>query len=95
MTPQELYRQKLLSIPEAAGLVQSHQTIVGAMAAAEPVAVDISLFAMRAAVHEAFLREESPRGQRIVLEEMQKGYTLNDKVIRHSKVKVAKNADSG
>jgi len=37
MTPEELYRQKLLSIPEAVSLVQSHQTIVGAMAAAEPV----------------------------------------------------------
>jgi len=37
MAPEELYRQKLLSIPEAVSLVQSHQTIVGAMAASEPV----------------------------------------------------------
>ncbi|MBU1879572.1 MAG: ABC transporter substrate-binding protein, partial [Chloroflexi bacterium] len=36
MNPQELYRQKHLSIPEAVSLVHSHQTIVGAMAASEP-----------------------------------------------------------
>ena len=36
MDPQELYRQKLLSIPEAVSLVQSHQTIGVAMAASEP-----------------------------------------------------------
>jgi acyl-CoA hydrolase/ABC-type branched-subunit amino acid transport system substrate-binding protein len=36
VNPQELYRQKLLTIPEAVSLVQSHQTIGVAMAAAEP-----------------------------------------------------------
>lgn len=36
MTPKELYRQKLLSIPEAVGLVQSQQTIAVGMAASEP-----------------------------------------------------------
>ena len=36
MDPQTLYRQKLLSIPEAVSLVHSHQTIGTAMAAAEP-----------------------------------------------------------
>jgi acyl-CoA hydrolase len=36
MNPQELYRQKLLSIPEAVSLVQSHQTIGVALAASEP-----------------------------------------------------------
>jgi acyl-CoA hydrolase len=36
MNPDELYRQKLLSIPEAVSLVQSHQTIAVAMAASEP-----------------------------------------------------------
>ncbi len=36
MDPKELYSQKLLSIPEAVSLVQSHQTIGVAMAAAEP-----------------------------------------------------------
>ena len=37
MNPQELYKQKLLSIPETVSLVRSHQTIVAAMAASEPV----------------------------------------------------------
>ena len=37
MNPQELYKQKLLTIPETVSLVQSHQTIVAAMAASEPV----------------------------------------------------------
>ncbi len=36
MNPQELYRQKLLTIPEAVALVHSHQTIGVAMAASEP-----------------------------------------------------------
>ena len=37
MDPKALYRSKLMTIPEAVSLVQSHQTIVGAMAASEPV----------------------------------------------------------
>jgi len=36
MNPQELYKQKLLAIPDAVSLVQSGQTIVAAMAASEP-----------------------------------------------------------
>lgn len=40
--------------------------------------------------HEALLTEESDKEENIVLDEMQKGYMLNGKVIRHSKVKVAK-----
>ncbi|KYK25353.1 hypothetical protein AYK26_06260 [Euryarchaeota archaeon SM23-78] len=40
--------------------------------------------------HEALLTEESDKEKNTILEEMQKGYLLNDKVIRHSKVKVAK-----
>ena len=40
--------------------------------------------------HEALLAEESDKEENTVLEEMQKGYMLHDKVIRHSKVKVAK-----
>ena len=36
MNPKELYQQKLLSIPEAVALVQSHQTIGVAMAGSEP-----------------------------------------------------------
>lgn len=36
MDPKELYRRKLISIPEAVGMVQSHQIIGSAMAAAEP-----------------------------------------------------------
>ena len=36
MNPQELYRQKLLSIPEAVSLVQSHQTIGIGLAGSEP-----------------------------------------------------------
>jgi acyl-CoA hydrolase len=36
MTPKELYKQKLLSIPEAVSLVQSHQTIAVGLAGSEP-----------------------------------------------------------
>ena len=36
MNPRELYKQKLLSIPEAVSLVQSHHTVGAAMAASEP-----------------------------------------------------------
>jgi len=36
MNPKELYKQKLISIPDAVGKVRSHQTIGVAMAASEP-----------------------------------------------------------
>ena len=40
--------------------------------------------------HEAFLQEETDGLEGVILEELQKGYILNDKVLRHSKVKVSK-----
>ncbi|MGI5901665.1 MAG: nucleotide exchange factor GrpE [Desulfitobacteriia bacterium] len=40
-------------------------------------------------LHEAFIREESSEEENIVLEELQKGYFLKDKVIRPSRVKVS------
>lgn len=41
-------------------------------------------------LHEALMQEESDKEEGIVIEEFQKGYSLNGKVIRHSKVKVSK-----
>jgi molecular chaperone GrpE len=40
--------------------------------------------------HEAFLQEETDGPEGAILEELQGGYTLNGKVLRHSKVKVSK-----
>ena len=40
--------------------------------------------------HEAFMQQETEGPDGMVLEELQKGYRLNDKVIRHAKVKVSK-----
>ena len=40
--------------------------------------------------HEALMSEESDKEQGIILQELQKGYLLNDKVLRSAKVKVAK-----
>lgn len=40
--------------------------------------------------HEVFLQEESDEPEGTIIEELQKGYMLNSKVIRHSKVKVSK-----
>jgi|FLOH01.1.fsa_nt_gi molecular chaperone GrpE len=40
--------------------------------------------------HEALLTEQSKGEENIVLEELQKGYTINEKVLRHTKVKVSK-----
>ncbi|MBU0471542.1 MAG: nucleotide exchange factor GrpE [Nanoarchaeota archaeon] len=45
--------------------------------------------------HEALLTEESDKEENIVLEELQKGYMYNDKVIRHTKVKVSKKKTNG
>jgi len=42
--------------------------------------------------HECLLQEESDKDEQI-LEELQKGYMLNDVVIRHSKVKIGKKKD--
>jgi molecular chaperone GrpE len=41
-------------------------------------------------LHEVLLKEESDEEEDIILEELQKGYMLGDKVLRHSKVKVSK-----
>ncbi len=40
--------------------------------------------------HEVMLQEESDEEEGTIIEELQKGYLLNDKVIRFSKVKVSK-----
>lgn len=40
--------------------------------------------------HEVLMQEASDKEEDVVLEELQKGYMLNDKVLRHSKVKVSK-----
>lgn len=39
--------------------------------------------------HEVLMKQESDKPDDTVLEEFQKGYMLNDKVLRHSKVKVS------
>lgn len=54
---------------------------------AEVVALDQSY---DPTVHEAILQKESDRPEGIIIEEMQKGYTLNGKLIRPSMVIVAK-----
>jgi molecular chaperone GrpE len=41
--------------------------------------------------HEVLLQEESDKEENIILDELQKGYLYNDKVLRYSKVKLAKN----
>lgn len=41
-------------------------------------------------LHEAVAEEESESENEIILEEMQKGYKLNNKIIRPSKVKISK-----
>lgn len=40
--------------------------------------------------HEALLKEESDKEEDIIIDDMQKGYTLNGEVIRFSKVKLSK-----
>ena len=44
-------------------------------------------------LHEAMLKEKSDKDEGVVLEELQKGYMLNGKVLRHSKVKVSEKTD--
>lgn len=41
--------------------------------------------------HECLMQEDSDKDSGMILEEFQKGYTLKDKVIRPSKVKISKN----
>jgi len=41
-------------------------------------------------LHEVLLKEECDKEEDTILEELQKGYMLGDKVLRHSKVKVSK-----
>ena len=39
--------------------------------------------------HEVLMKEESEKEEGTILEEFQKGYMLNDRVLRHSKVKIS------
>lgn len=39
--------------------------------------------------HEVLMKEECSKDEDIVLDELQKGYMLNDRVLRHSKVKIS------
>ncbi len=41
--------------------------------------------------HEVVLQVESDKPEDIIVEELQKGYTMNGKVIRYAKVKISKN----
>ena len=41
-------------------------------------------------LHEVMMQEENDKEDEVVLEEFQKGYMLNDRVLRHSKVKLSK-----
>ena len=41
-------------------------------------------------LHEALMQEESEAEEGTVLEELQTGYIFKDKILRHTKVKVAK-----
>ena len=45
-------------------------------------------------MHEVLMKEESDKPEGTVLEEFQKGYMLNDKVLRHSKVKISGNGSA-
>jgi len=40
-------------------------------------------------LHEALMQEKSDKEEGIILEEFQKGYIINNKVLRHSKVKIS------
>jgi len=46
-------------------------------------------------VHEAILTEESDKPNNDVLEVLQAGYKIGDRVIRHAKVKISKNKNNG
>jgi molecular chaperone GrpE len=41
-------------------------------------------------LHDVMLKEKSDKEDDIIIEELQKGYFLKDKVLRHSKVKISK-----
>ncbi|MFP4403020.1 MAG: nucleotide exchange factor GrpE [Candidatus Woesearchaeota archaeon] len=45
--------------------------------------------------HDIIMTVESNKDDNIILEEFQTGYMLNDKILRHSKVKVAKKIQDG
>ena len=44
-------------------------------------------------LHEVMLKEKSDKDDGVVLEELQKGYMLNDRVLRHSKVKISEKSE--
>jgi len=42
-------------------------------------------------LHEALLSEKTDKGENVILEEFEKGYRYDDKILRHAKVVVSKN----
>ncbi len=44
-------------------------------------------------LHEVMLKERTDKDDGAVLEELQKGYMLNDRVLRHSKVKISEKSE--
>jgi len=46
-------------------------------------------------LHEALMTSESNDEENTIIEEFQKGYTINGNVLRHSKVKVSKGVQNG
>ena len=44
-------------------------------------------------LHEVMLKEKSDKDEGIILEELQRGYMLNDRVLRHSKVKISEKSE--
>lgn len=44
--------------------------------------------------HDVMLKQKSDKEDGIVLEELQKGYMLNDKVLRHTKVKISEKTEN-
>ncbi len=46
-------------------------------------------------IHEVLLQGESEQQEGTIMEELQKGYMLNDRIIRFSKVKTSKGIQGG
>jgi len=41
-------------------------------------------------LHEALMSEKSNKGKDVIVKEFEKGYKMNDKILRHAKVVVSK-----
>jgi len=77
------------------GLKQIHSQLLSVLKSAGLAQIEANGKKFDPYMHEVLMKEDNEKEDGTVLEDIQKGYSLNGKVIRHSKVKVSSGGKNG